>query len=72
MNSEQKGTEGKSKTKSRNILNSVICKWCYVNMYNLTPGLFCDYERKRREDTYTAQTPVKLTVCMPYKFFLGL
>jgi len=41
-------------------------------MYNLTPGLLCDYERKRRKDTYITQTPVKLTVYMPYKFFLGL
>jgi hypothetical protein len=46
MNSEQKGTEGKSKTKIRNILNSVICKWCYVNMYNLTPGLFVTMNEK--------------------------
>ena len=39
-------------------------------MYNLTPGLFGEYERKRRKDTYITQMPVKLSVCMPYKFLL--
>jgi len=45
----------------------VLCEYVQLN-----PWSFCDYERKRTEDTYIAQTPVKLTVCMPYKFFLGL
>lgn len=43
----------------------VICEYVQFN-----PWFFHDYERKRRRDTYITQTPVKLTVCMPYKFFL--